>query len=255
MLVIAIVAGILGGFIEMARWTSFRGTHCGPSCPNNLRNIVLGLLGHANYRGTFPTGTWPNPGLPPEKRLSWYAVILPYLDQKDLSDFLDKSQPWDAKSNELVAGTRMRTLACPDAPRPPLPAFLPTQYVGIAGVGTDAPFLPKGHPRAGVFGYERQTTLADIKDGAAYTMIVAESGRVRGSWLAGGPATVRGLDTAELPYIGPGRQLGGIHPSGMYVAFADGSVRFVSDSINPSVLEALSTIAGGETLPTGALDY
>jgi prepilin-type processing-associated H-X9-DG protein len=104
--------------------------------------------------------------------------------------------------------------------------------------------------RAGVFGYERQTSLADITDGAAVTMIVAESGRARGSWLAAGPATVRGLDTAELPYVGPGCQFGGLHPNGMYVAFVDGSVRFVSDTINPRFLEASSTVAGGETLPS-----
>src|SRR5262249_20698315 len=102
---------------------------------------------------------------------------------------------------------------------------------------------------------ERQTTLADITDGAANTMAVAESGRVRGLWLAGGPATVRGLDTAGLPYIGRGRQFGGGHPSGMNVAFADGSVRFVNDTINPRVLEALSTTAGGEVLPAGVFDY
>jgi Protein of unknown function (DUF1559) len=126
----------------------------------------------------------------------------------------------------------------------------PTHYIGIAGLGTDSPFLPKGHLRAGVFGHDRQTRLADITDGASSTMVVAESGRVRGSWLAGGPATVRGLDTADLPYIGPGRQFGGqgLHSAGMYAAFADGGVRFVSDTINPRVLEALSTISGGEAV-------
>jgi hypothetical protein len=110
--------------------------------------------------------------------------------------------------------------------------------------------LPKGHPRAGVFGYDRQTGLADIIDGAAFTMVVAESGRAKGPWLAGGPATVRGLDPADLPYIGPGCQFGGLHePSGLHVALADGSVRFIRDTINPKVFEALSTIAGGEKCP------
>jgi hypothetical protein len=35
------------------------------------------------------------------------------------------------------------------------------------------------------------------------------------------------------------------------VAFADGSVRFLHDTIDPGVFEGLSTIAGGEVLPGG----
>jgi prepilin-type processing-associated H-X9-DG protein len=256
MLVIAAVAVVLGGWIGLERLSSYREVKCGPTCGSNLKNIVLSLHAYHYHQdhNAFPSGTWLNPSLPPEKRLSWYAATLPYLDATEYWVLLDKSQPWDAESNEYVAGTRMMVLNCPEAPRAPLPALLPTQYIGIAGLGTDAPFLPKGHPRAGIFGYERQTALADITDGAACTMIITESGRARGSWLAGGPATVRGLNTADLPYIGPGRQFGGIHSSGSMVAFADGSVRFVSDSIDPHVFEAFSTIAGGEKLPPNPFD-
>jgi prepilin-type processing-associated H-X9-DG protein len=36
------------------------------------------------------------------------------------------------------------------------------------------------------------------------------------------------------------------HPAGASGAFADGSVRFLSGTINAQVLRALTTIAGGE---------
>jgi hypothetical protein len=217
MFAIAILAVILGGFISLTRMEP-AGSRCGPTCGGKLKTIVLGLHGYQVDQKGFPIATWPNPNLPPEKRLSWYAAMQPYLDNPELWEMLDKSQHWDAESNHLAESTRVRALDCPESPHVPLPASNPTQYIGIAGEGTDAPFLPKGHRRAGIFGYERQTSLADINDGAAVTMFVAESGRARGAWLAGGPATVRGLDTAELPYVGPGRQFGGLHPNGMYVS-------------------------------------
>jgi Protein of unknown function (DUF1559) len=88
--------------------------------------------------------------------------------------------------------------------------------------------------------------IADIKDGTSVTMMLAESGRGIGSWSRGGPATVRGLDPTDVPYIGAGRQFGGLHDGVAVVAMADGSVRTVSETITPKVFEAMSTIAGGE---------
>jgi prepilin-type processing-associated H-X9-DG protein len=254
MLLIAGVAVFLGvyiGLLSMPRQGG--GASVRTQCASNLRNIVMGTLTYANREESFPTGTWPNPSLPPEKRLSWYAATLPDLENPELWDSLHKDQAWDDKSNELVANIAIGILRCPERSRHRVEAPMPTPFIGIAGLGTDAPFLPKGHPRAGVFGYDRETSLKDLKDGASCTMVVAESGRVRGSWGAGGPATVRGLDTADLPYLGPGRQFGGIHATGANVAFADGAVRLIPDTIDPKVFEALSTIAGGEKLPQDAL--
>ena len=127
----------------------------------------------------------------------------------------------------------------------------PLVYVGIAGLGTDAPDLPSGHPRAGIFGYHRQTRSAELKDGASSTMMLAETTARIGPWTAGGPSSVRGLDPNHRPYLGRGRQFGGTHRGGAMVAMADGSVRFLSDSIDSRVFEALSTVGGGESLPVG----
>ncbi len=221
----------------------------GGHCISNLHNIALGILGYQSVNGAFPVGSWPNAELEPESRLSWYAQILPQIDCQDEYDGLEKDQPWDVGQNGLLAHKRISYLLCysaaPRAPGSPEPA----PYVGIAGLGKDAPRMAKSDVRAGVFGYDRQTTMADIKDGTANTMMIAETGRVGGSWLQAGPATVRGLDPARQPYIGAGRQFGGQHGGGALVAMADGSVRRIDASISPKIFEAFSTMAGGEKLP------
>ena len=42
---------------------------------------------------------------------------------------------------------------------------------------------------------------------------------------------------------------GGYHHRGANVAMADGSVRWVRETVAPVVFEAMSTIAGGESVP------
>jgi prepilin-type processing-associated H-X9-DG protein len=121
-------------------------------------------------------------------------------------------------------------------------------YIGIAGLGADAPTLAAKHPRSGVFGYDRTTKLDDIIDGASQTMMLIETTRNHRAWTAGGPSSVRGVDPATQPYIGRDRPFGGYHPGGANVLMADGSVRIVRAKVSPSVFEAMSTIAGRETL-------
>jgi prepilin-type processing-associated H-X9-DG protein len=168
-----------------------------------------------------------------------------------LYDQTRKDEPWNSSSNLEIARTRLYGLKCHMSTWVGPNSLEHTNYIGIAGLGLDAPSLPKSDPRAGVFGYERQTTLADIKDGVSQTLLLAETDRPIASWLSGGPATVRGLDPAIKPYLGSGRQFGGPHPGigGANVAMADGSVRWIRASIDPKVLEACSTIAGREKLP------
>jgi len=219
-------------------------------CAGNMKYIALALLGYCSMNNAFPSGTLPNASLPPERRLSWYAAITPFLDAAELYNVLEKTQPWDAGVNQKVACTRINYVFCPRDNSVRFGNPWTTSYIGIAGVGADAPLFPKSDPRSGVFGYDRQTTPADIKDGLATTMLIAESGRSNGQWLQGGPSTVRGLDPANTPYVGPGRQFGGFHPGCVLIAFADGSVRLVDERTVPKVFEALSTMAGGESLPT-----
>jgi hypothetical protein len=76
--------------------------------------------------------------------------------------------------------------------------------------------------------------------------MTAECAKDLGSWAAGGRPTIRPL--TKKPYIDGPDGLGGQHPGGSLFGMADGSVQFISQSIDPTVLEAMVTIAGGEAV-------
>lgn len=238
-------------------------------CRTTLANLALIVEMSRNRDGAFPPGTQEGRNVPPERRMSWIPPLLPYTDCcQGLRYLFEPDRPWDAPQNllpsieyspvggpvQVVSSTSPpeapRGLYCPSNHTPAAPGMpQPFHYVGIAGLGVDAPSLSVDHPRAGVFGYDRRTRLEDIRDGASSTMLLAETTYQNGPWTAGGFSTMRGLDPAHRPYVGPGRQFGGAHRGGAMVAFADGSVRFLRDTIDPGVFEALSTIAGGERVP------
>jgi prepilin-type processing-associated H-X9-DG protein len=233
-------------------------------CVGHLKWIIVNLHDYHSVHGSFPNGTIPNPGLPPERRLSWVVELWSVLGIGAILK-VDPTKRWDEPPNwppKVVASENVTFqgmepedtsdwVTCPDHPGYPGPKRpFPLTYVGVAGVGADAPRLPSKHPRAGVFGYDRATRIEDITDGTNQTMMLIETARDPGPWTAGGPSSVRGVDPATGPYIGRDRPFGGYHPGGVNVAFADGSVRFLRQSIEPSVFEALSTVARGERLPT-----
>jgi prepilin-type processing-associated H-X9-DG protein len=237
-------------------------------CANNLKQIGLGLY---NYTDTHPAGsdTGPKPawlpagtiaseGLSPKQRLSWFVSLLPFVEQAPLYRQIDLKAAWDAPANTSAVQTGLKIFHCPDWGREkePDPPYL-TAYIGVAGRGKNAATLPARHPGAGVFGYDRRIGLLDIGDGTSNTLLVLESARDNGPWAQGGPATVRGLDPVDQPYLGTGRPFGGTHFAentvfgrggsiGCNAAMADGSVRFFRESVAPHVLEALATVGGGE---------
>jgi hypothetical protein len=237
-------------------------------CANNLKQFGLGLHNYADTSTTgqalvgqsrrLPAGTIPNAALPPEQRLSWFVDVLPFVEQTNLYRQFNREKGWADPANEPAARTPLKIMHCPDWGREttPNPPYL-TAYLGVAGLSADAASLPANDRRAGVFGTDRRTSLDAIGDGMSNTLMILESAQDNGPWAQGGPATVRGLVPEEQPYLGTGRPFGGTHFSensvfgrgksvGCNAGFADGSLRFLSEGIAPSVLEALATTAGGE---------
>jgi prepilin-type processing-associated H-X9-DG protein len=261
-LVVALVLVLASGLV-MAAVPKVRHAAARTECTHNLKHLGLALeLLHDNYK-SYPAGTipvkdpvYPAIGLPPEKRLSW-LVLIQYLDQEIHP--IDRTKGWDAPENLVDAHGESSNFRCPLSPGTAEPGFPGlTHYVGVAGVGTDAPGRSAGSSGIGVFGHDRQTRHTDIKDGAATTMMVVETTWKNGPWTAGGHPTVRGLDPSGRPYLSASGQFGSNHrcdgllaltPSyGTNVLFVDGSIRCLTSSIKPELFEALATIAGGEAV-------
>jgi hypothetical protein len=124
-----------------------------------------------------------------------------------------------------------------------------THYVGVAGLGADAASYveaDKNFGYWGIFGYDRRTKLSDIeaKDGLANTMMMIQVPPMpRSPWLAGGGSTIRGVPDNKDP-IRPFVSTTYQGKKGTYVLMADGSVRFVFDTIDPAVFKALATWQG-----------
>jgi prepilin-type processing-associated H-X9-DG protein len=216
-------------------------------CQHHLRDLGQAVSMYYDRYRSFPPGTLPPAALPPAKRLSWLVALLPFLGHDVLYQQIDKDRPWDAGANRTAVTRRLPFFLCPTHARRGVaePSGL-THYVGLAGVGPDAAFLPAEDARAGFFGYDRTIAPAAVADGLSTTAAALETAFENGPWAAGAFATVRGLDPSRQPYLGQNRPFGGIHPGGANVLFGDGSARFLSEAINAQVFEDLATIAGGK---------
>jgi hypothetical protein len=217
-------------------------------CAENLRRIGVAVNGYyAHHNKVFPAGTVAAPELPPDKRMSWDVSILPYVERNAAASawvpLLKADVAWDAPPNNAALHARLAVFLCPSTryvgPREP-PGV--TSYIGLAGVDPDAAGLSKTNPRAGFFGYDRTISLDDVRRGSGQTMMVAETDRDLGPWIAGGPPTVRGLDPEETQYLGVGRPYGGLHPGITNTLWVDGSVHPLPDNTSPILFRQHATL-------------
>lgn len=210
---------------------------------NNLKQIAIALHNYHDTFGSFPAGTVPNEKLKVDERLSWIVSILPFIEQSALYDVIDQEESWKKGDNADWTAMVIPTLVNPQVSDGKTGT---THYVGIAGIGKDAPTLPVTSPKAGAFGYDRKLKFRDVLDGTSNTVGVSEASKNFGGWGQGGSATIRSL--TRKPYINGPDGIGSPFPGGANMMLLDGSVRFVSENIDPKVMEALVTIRGGERI-------
>ncbi len=169
---------------------------------------------------------------------SWRVELLPYLGGKSIRSRYLAAQPWDNAANFPVAITKEPSFACPcndDARDAEGRIF--TAFAAVTGPGTiwSAPI------RAG---------FPSVPDGASQTLMLVEAAGQRIVWTEPRDVDVsRQSMGVNLPGPKWGESPGlasGYHTGGCHAVMADGSVRFISQNINKTTLQALTTAAGSD---------
>jgi prepilin-type processing-associated H-X9-DG protein len=190
-------------------------------CGNNLKVIGLALHNYEMTYGCLPPGyTVDADG----KRLhSWRTLILPFLEQQALYEKIDLSKPWDDPANKEALETYVNTYDCPSVEY----ERSHTTYLAVVGPNT---CFPGSKPRQ----------FSEITDDKGLTLMVIEVGSTQSvPWMSP-------YDAPEQTVLSLGSSDSLPHAGGTQAAFADGSVRFLSNETQPETLHALISINGND---------
>jgi prepilin-type processing-associated H-X9-DG protein len=253
------VIGIIGVMVSLIvpALVTARGAADRISCTNNLKQLILAIHNYENENGALPPGvvnpTGPVRNRPEGLHAGWIVQLLPYMEQRALA--IDPSLSVYDPANAVAASSPIRILLCPSDPGTKPPGAKAPAASSYAGCHHDveAPIDVDNH---GVFFLNSHVRHEDIPDGSANTIFVGEK-RFEGldlGWLSGTRATLRNTGTPinappAAGAAGDEYRVGGFsshHPGGANFAFGDGSIRFLSERIDPRAYRRLGHRADGE---------
>lgn len=269
--IIAVLIGLLLSAVQRVRESASR-----VACQNNLKQLALALLNYEHVQRHFPEGyRFESPSR------SFVPPILPYIEQGNIR--YDMTRDWDNPVNQVHAQVQIKLLYCPSVPAgsnrvDDAVAFKPaaSDYTVYHGVNRGYCVLVGwplySPPDTNGIMTPKVCRIADIKDGTSQTFLVVEnSGRpelwrmgrkIDGNSSAAGwadPNLEIALDGSDMLPTGQGQGFGpcvmnctndnevySFHIGGASFAFADGSIRFIRDTIRNTTFAALVTKSSGD---------
>ena len=192
---------------------------------NNLRQVTMSMHNFASAHGHFPSPVMVSDA---GKKYSWRIAILPYVGEQDLYDQYRFDEEWNSPHNSKVTAK--------------MPDFFRSNSEDKESTNTSW-FLLNG--AEGIYGGEKPGRFESIRDGTSNTIVAVEADRAV-HWAE--PVDIDVDQKTGLP------KLGGFHQGGFNAAFADGSVRFISENTDPEVLWNLYTASGGEVVNNNQLN-
>lgn len=198
---------------------------------NNLKQIALAMHNHHDtYRSLPPAYSQSKEGKP---LLSWRVHILPFIEEQQLYSEFHLDEPWDSEHNKKLIARMPKIYQSPGGNAQPGR----TQYLAIGG---EKGIFPK--PSAATEGHTGGVRFAEVTDGLSNTIMAIEAGP----------------DSAEIwtkpeEFVPnekePLQGVTGARNGGFMAALGDGSVRFISNSIDPEVLLLLFKRNDGQAIP------
>lgn len=190
---------------------------------NNLKQIGLAIHNYeAAYSKGFPAAAICDKDGKP--LLSWRVAILPFIEQEALYQQFHLDEPWDSAHNKALIA-KMPRLYAPVGDAQKDAESGTTFYQALVGGGA-------------MFETTKPRSLPTITDGLSNTLMVVEAAEPE-VWTK--PSDVNFEAEGALPAMG-GKQF----EAGFNALFGDGSVKFISKSIDATMLRSLITAAGGE---------
>jgi len=177
--IIAVLIALLLPAVQQAREAARRS-----QCKNNLKQLGLAMHNYLDVHGVFPFAqgyltSWPSGAT--DTRISWFWMILPFVDQSTIYSKLDFTVAGYANPNQLYNKTPLSISQCPTDPNAGVTGGtnhgIHSNYLGIHGstYADAAPTpAPAGSTLNGIFRMAVCTKMAEIIDGTSNTALMSE---------------------------------------------------------------------------------
>jgi prepilin-type N-terminal cleavage/methylation domain-containing protein/prepilin-type processing-associated H-X9-DG protein len=285
--VVAVLIALLLPAVQAAREAARRA-----QCTNNLKQIALAMHNYVDAIGTLPMGGQNqrdanNPGYLYPFSSGLFVAILPQLEQLAMFNTVNFSVHIFNAANLTVAATGLAVLWCPSDGAIARTEINPPGNIQLDVAGQPVAFTSYAG-NVLVFVYDsRPPRIADITDGTSQTFLLGEKAhselsdgqRTQWHWWPSGHPGDTLFDTLfplnsyrklNSPFWRDWALIFGAssyHPGGANFAMADGSVRFIKDTIGswsfdpnsdsiwsgpPGTYQNLATYNGGEVISSDA---